>query len=190
MESTAATCAICQSPLQADEESVACAGCNAPYHAGCWQENGGCAVYGCSEVPPTEARQALEIPVSYWGQENKPCPVCAAQILAAAVRCRHCGTTFASARPQNSEEFRHQAELEVRRPALRRATIWLFVLCITSCTAPVAAPLWANWYRHHREELQGLPSLHVALCKIGLAIGLTQTALIIILTAAFVVFHR
>ena len=106
-------CAICQSPLGNESELVSCPECQAPYHAECWQENGGCAVYGCSQVPPTEHRQNIEIPVSYWGREKKPCPVCGTEILAAALRCRNCGTTFESALPPR--QWSPQAVMSSRR---------------------------------------------------------------------------
>src|SRR5881394_3850802 len=107
-------CAICQTPVKAGDAAASCPDCAAPYHAECWEENGGCGVYGCTQVPKTEHRDRLEIPVSYWGQEHKNCPVCQTQILAAAVRCRVCGTNFASARPQDANEFLQHAQRSVR----------------------------------------------------------------------------
>ena len=80
-------CAICQSPISGEEAKTVCPACRAEYHAECWEENGGCAVYGCAQVPAVELRRSIEIPVSYWGRENKPCPSCGREILAAAVRC-------------------------------------------------------------------------------------------------------
>src|SRR5689334_2486971 len=100
LHALAAKCPYCLSAFADGDEVETCPGCRAGYHRGCWQENGGCAVYGCAHVPAVESRRAIEVPMSYWGQENKPCPSCGQQILAAAVRCRHCGATFASARPQ------------------------------------------------------------------------------------------
>lgn len=41
-------CPYCQTPVSASAESVRCPGCDSPYHKDCWQENSGCAVYGCS----------------------------------------------------------------------------------------------------------------------------------------------
>src|SRR6266487_1589138 len=121
-----AKCGICLSPINEPEAKTACPACHAEYHAECWQENGGCAVYGCSQVPVVEKRQAIEIPMSYWGQENKQCPSCKREILAAAVRCRHCGATFESARPQDAEAFRQRNELSGRLPTVRRNVIVLF----------------------------------------------------------------
>src|SRR4051812_41161988 len=72
----AGRCAYCQTAIKDDEARAACQECHAEYHTDCWNENGGCAMYGCSAVPAIEPRSSLEIPVSYWGQEKKPCPAC------------------------------------------------------------------------------------------------------------------
>jgi len=50
-EGQAGLCAICQSAIGEGDVRTACPGCGAPYHAECWAENGGCAVYGCECVP-------------------------------------------------------------------------------------------------------------------------------------------
>src|SRR5215469_5744756 len=69
-------CSICLSPIAQSDSKTACPSCDAAYHAECWTENAGCAVYGCSQAPAVESRRAIEIPVSYWGQEHKNCPQC------------------------------------------------------------------------------------------------------------------
>ena len=178
-------CAICLSPINADEAKSACPACRAEYHADCWQENGGCAVYGCSQVPAVEQRHAVEIPVSYWGQENKPCPACGREILAAAVRCRHCGATFASARPEDTAEFQQRSDLEKRLPEVRRMVIWLFVFCVLPCLAPIGAIWGAVWYPSHREEVSALPSLYPALCKIGLGVAIAQAIALVVLALLY-----
>lgn len=40
-------CPFCQTPVQAGADHVTCPECKTPYHPDCWQENNGCAVYGC-----------------------------------------------------------------------------------------------------------------------------------------------
>jgi hypothetical protein len=40
-------CPYCQTPIAQGEEEVHCPACRTPHHRQCWQENGGCAVYGC-----------------------------------------------------------------------------------------------------------------------------------------------
>ena len=173
-------CAICQSPFGADDSRTACPDCQAEYHLDCWTENHGCAVYGCPQVPATEHRDTLEIPVSYWGQEHKICPMCNAQILAAAVRCKICGTTFDSAQPLDAEQFVQKTTRVVRAPALRKQAVWVFILCLVPFLAPLAVAGGAVWYWPRRKEIGALPSLYGALVKIGLLVGTSQTIILLI----------
>jgi len=185
---SAQVCSICQTPIAADEAKTACPACAAEYHAGCWEENNGCAVYGCSEVPVVEMRQSIEIPISYWGQENKPCPSCGREILAAAVRCRYCGATFSSASPEDAGEFQERRERNRRLPGVRRAVIWLFVGCVVPCLAPIGL-LWGGiWYARNRDDVLALPSLYAALCKIGLGVAIVQVAGIALMALIHAVF--
>ena len=183
-------CAICLSPIGEAEAKTVCPACTARYHTECWEENGGCAVYGCSQAPAVESRRAIEIPPSYWGQENKNCPKCGREILAAARRCRHCGATFESVRPQDAREFQQQAELSERLPAVRRTVVWLFIFSVLTCLAPVGAVWGILWYPAHREEIRALPSLYGALCKIGLAVGIGQTVALVVLTLLYALVRR
>ncbi len=180
-----ALCAICQSPMEAGEEVTQCPGCQARYHTQCWQENQGCAVYGCSEVPPTEGRQSLEIPASYWGQEEKPCPVCHEIILAAAVRCRHCGATFQSARPESMDEFRSRADRQDRSAPIPTTAVWLFIFCLLPCTAPLAGILGGVWYAAHRHDIKTLPRIYQTLCLLGLGLAALQIIVIVGFTGLY-----
>ena len=176
-----AVCAICQCPLKPGEARSACPECHAEYHEDCWKENGGCAVYGCPQVPQVEARRSVEIPGAFWGQENKPCPACGREILAAAVRCRHCGATFSSAQPEDRNAFNQRAALEARLPKARQWVIGLFVASALPCTAPIGGVWSLIWYPIHRQEVQALPPLYAALTKIGIAVGIGQTVLMAIM---------
>jgi len=48
-------CPYCQWPVGADEDHVTCPACDATHHSDCWQENSGCAVFGCPQAIHTEA---------------------------------------------------------------------------------------------------------------------------------------
>jgi hypothetical protein len=174
-------CAICQADIATGEPIITCPDCNAAYHADCWQYNKGCALYGCRQAPPTEKLNTLEMPMSYWGREQKNCPACNREIQAAAVRCRHCGATFQSARPEDKASFRARAAVEHGLPGVRRGAVWLLVLSILPCTAPLAAIFGTGWYLRHRQEVRQLPALHGALCKlaVGVAIGQSVFGLIV-----------
>ncbi len=185
----ACTCTICLTSIDHDGEPVACPSCQAPYHLECWTDNQGCGVYGCQSAPQVELRTAMEIPVSFWGQENKPCPSCNRSIAAAAMRCRHCGVTFASAQPQDANAFRAKETLTARLPATRRSITILFVLCVLPFTAPLGVLLAAIWYPIRRKEVRALPAFHGALCKIGIGIGVLETAVIILMSLLYGTTH-
>jgi predicted RNA-binding Zn-ribbon protein involved in translation (DUF1610 family) len=182
-------CAICQTPLSDGGNMVACPACHAPYHAECWAENGGCAVYGCEQVPKVGMRTGMEIPASYWGRENKPCPACGAEILAAAVRCRHCGATFASAQPEDAEAFRKRSEQGQIGPGLRRQAVWIFIFCVMPLTAPIGAVVALVWWNSHREEIKALPALHAGLARLALIVGCGQTVLAVIMGVLYAAFR-
>lgn len=175
-------CSFCHTPVTPPDTPTACPSCHAIYHPDCWEENGGCAVYGCEQSPEVEGRQAIEIPVSYWGQENKPCPNCGEEILAAAVRCRHCGATFSSTRPEDSEEFNQRESVKARMSSLKTNVTVLFVLCLIPCCAPLGAISMAIWYSFNRQDVKQMPAIYNGLCTIGLLVSIIQTVLIAIAT--------
>lgn len=164
----APVCPYCLAAVGTSTESTRCPECATVYHLECWSENGGCSVYGCGHAATVEPRQAIEVPSSYWGEEHKPCPACGKEILAAAVRCRHCGATFATARPQQSDEYRTQRAIQDKLPAARRHVVVLFVLSVIPFFAPIGLVAGLIWRRSHREELAALPPLHVAMHRISL----------------------
>jgi hypothetical protein len=44
------TCSICQKPMLAGHATLSCPACSQPYHEKCWEDNGGCAAYGCIQA--------------------------------------------------------------------------------------------------------------------------------------------
>lgn len=178
-------CGICLSPIEHEVETAACPACNALYHEECWQENKGCAVYGCSQTPQVDQRSSVEIPVSFWGQENKPCPSCGREILAAAIRCRFCGATFASAQPEDTGTFNQRSEQEKRLPQVRQTIVWTFVLSVIPCTAPIGGVWSLVWFATHRSDVEALPALYSALCKIGIGVGIGQTVIMILMSLIY-----
>lgn len=181
-------CLICQCAVGPMEPKSVCPECGKSYHSECWEENKGCAVYGCPEVPPTEALHDLEIPVSYWGKEKKTCPSCGQEILAAALRCSHCGTIFSSARPLSREEFREAEESKENRTTLKRGSILVFIVNLLTFTAPIGAIFGFFWYRSKSKSLKSVSTMYPVLVKIGLGIGIMQTVLIIVFGIIYSLF--
>lgn len=48
-KSAKSICTFCQTPIKNEDEEFLCPSCSSPYHHDCWEENKGCAVYGCGE---------------------------------------------------------------------------------------------------------------------------------------------
>lgn len=49
-----AICPYCRCPLDPDDPQTVCPGCDTPHHTDCFEENGGCTVFGCSHAPSDE----------------------------------------------------------------------------------------------------------------------------------------
>ncbi len=48
-ESAARACPFCKDEIAAGVVHIECATCHTKHHATCFEENGGCAVFGCKE---------------------------------------------------------------------------------------------------------------------------------------------
>jgi TM2 domain-containing membrane protein YozV len=58
--SAAAVCPYCRGPIEADpEQQKVCDGCGTPHHFDCYEENGGCTVFGCSAAPAEEPELSI-----------------------------------------------------------------------------------------------------------------------------------
>ena len=88
-------CPYCQMPIAADWELVRCPRCNTPYHAQCWKDNGGCAVYGCAMMAISGA-DAPGQPMAVAQAIHKvgTCPYCQTAIAAGSdyLTCPQCKT--------------------------------------------------------------------------------------------------
>ena len=173
------TCGICMSAIEATDTSTTCEGCHSPYHAECWTENGGCAVYGCTHVPKTDGLKPLEIPPAYWGREDKDCPQCGAKIMALAVRCRHCGSEVV-ARPEEKAKFQARTERRARAPRLRGTAKVFIVLSLLPVLSLIT--LVAGWlyYRSNRDEIRRLPGGTDGLYRIAIVTAAAQCALLLL----------
>lgn len=172
------TCGICMSAIEASDAAASCPGCQSPYHADCWTENGGCAVYGCTHVPKTDGLKPLEIPPAYWGREDKDCPQCGAKIMALAVRCRHCGCEVV-ARPEAKASFQQRTERRARAPILRRAAKIFLVMALLPGFALITLTAGTFYYRGNRDEIRRLPGGAEGLYRIAIGTAAAQCGILL-----------
>ena len=177
-------CAICMTAVTADEAAHACPACGARYHAECWEDNGGCAVYGCSQVPKTEGLTALEVPPAFWGREDKSCPQCGQTILAMAVRCRHCGAALGD-EPEAKGAYMRRLGRQKRAPMLRRVAVLNMVAALLPGLAIVAVIAGGLFYNRHQKDIKRLPGTYESLYRISIAVGLAQSVILAIAVTAF-----
>ncbi len=146
-------------------------------------------MYGCDQVPKVGLREDIEIPAAYWGQEAKSCPTCGAAILAAALRCRHCGMTFESARPETTGEYRKRRAAADLQSGLRRRIVWIFVACMIPLLAPLAVLFAVPWYLINRRRIWAMPPLYAALAMLGVGLGIGQSALVLGALLVYMLFR-
>jgi len=60
---SAAVCPYCRVAIEPDEaQVVVCTGCATPHHGDCFEENGGCTIFGCSAAPAAEPKLSIGAP--------------------------------------------------------------------------------------------------------------------------------
>lgn len=162
-------CSICKTLIQTSDPTITCSECVSEYHEECWERNGGCATYGCSNVPTLKPASQPSVIERTWGDE-KSCPACGRDIPSSLLSCR-CGARFPWADPMTAAQ--HQAWLEEQKIRVRnrRLFVALFLLSLFGWPAPFAG-LFAGVqaYRHH-EVLVGEDGPFLALGYGTAAIG-------------------
>jgi hypothetical protein len=177
-------CGVCQTAIAQGEEVGPCPSCAAPFHVECWEENGGCAQYGCAHMPAAVKEQAPVSAQTYWGQEEKDCPRCGMQIKVAALRCRHCGALFESGAPVTAAQLDQQAEGAARTARASTAALWLFAAGLLPLTAPLALVAGGLWVALRWRTVRSLPSNRRVMALLGL-VAAGFTTLLLLLAALF-----
>jgi hypothetical protein len=176
-------CAICQTAFAPGEQVGPCPSCGAPFHAECWDENGGCAVYGCERAPAAVAVPAA--PPSVWGQEERDCPRCGGRIKMAARRCVHCLGPVAPALPDAGGGAATTLPGRPVVPGLG-AAIFLFVAGVVPVTAPLALLFGGAWVWARRRDLRRWPTA----VRILAVAAVVTAAAVTLVTVVGLAVHR
>lgn len=59
---TVEVCPYCRAPILPEDVTTDCEGCGTRHHSDCYQENGGCTIFGCSKAPAEEPKLTVSPP--------------------------------------------------------------------------------------------------------------------------------
>lgn len=100
-------CPICCTPIEDGDIQITCPDCEVAYHKECWEDNKGCATYGCKSA------QCLDVHASLDTAESlTPCPWCQTLLPPKTIICSNCGKrtdlySSESSLGRNVSEFFH-----------------------------------------------------------------------------------
>jgi TM2 domain-containing membrane protein YozV len=75
---SAVVCPYCRDAIEQEEsQAVVCPGCGTIHHSDCFEENGGCTVFGCSAAPAPEPKLSIGAPDLNLTASARPVPLVA-----------------------------------------------------------------------------------------------------------------
>jgi hypothetical protein len=177
---TSSLCLYCREPVLDERDAYHCPGCQQIHHLECWEELGGCTVYGCPRMVPVEKAPEIQ---TFWGVTEKTCPICAETIAVADRTCPFCGTAFDDDRPVTREQMLHRDQTP---PApLRRTAAVLLAFSVLGVTTPLTLLSGGMWYLMKRKQLAEERSNAHALTLIALIVSALYVVLIVAGVLAF-----
>ncbi len=99
-------CPVCSSEIQPTDEKIMCPDCKMSYHKDCWNDNNGCATYGCKSAgclnpPPMKIdvtdfsndsdQKSIAASSPMQESESIECPFCHTKLAEGTQMCWSCG---------------------------------------------------------------------------------------------------
>lgn len=160
-------CAICQGPILQGDASRQCTSCSQIYHAECWNENRGCAAYGCPEVgslDPAPAAEPVGAPVTAPAAAPPPAPELpiAAKTAEAPAHDYHGPPAF-------------PWDFALLGGSVLGTIIGAFTFGIPALFVGIASAVYAV---RQRDGRYGLATLCAVICLLGVACGIITSSFI------------
>jgi len=151
-------CAICQGPILAGDTAHQCVSCSQTYHAECWNENHGCAAYGCPEVGSLDVPPAA---VAVGGPSDSSDPAIAAR------------TEIADESLEEPKAF--PWDFALLGGSVLGTVIGAFTFGLPALLVGIASAIYAM---RRRDGRHGLATLSAVICLFGFAGGLITSSFI------------
>jgi len=163
-----AVCPCCLFTISNADPERRCPACQTPHHQVCWDELGGCAIYGCPQM--VEVRKAGGDDVNWWGQTAKT-------ISMAELECPFCHTKFEDIRPIQREDL--FATPKQRDPAARGSAVRLLIFSTLGFFSPITLLIGLVWYLRKKKELLEAGGSTRALVLISIVVSVLYVVIIL-----------
>jgi len=173
-------CTICQTSFLPDETIKKCERCKCKFHLECWNENGGCATYGCINSPKMTKTSEQFWEQTFWGTKTKICPMCRETIKVGELRCPYCNEQFDTIEPISSEEIKDRLTKRPQDIRENKGAILIFICGLLGISAPFNLVFGGIWYQKNRKKLKEASPIHNLLAIVGLSVSVIYTLLIAI----------
>jgi hypothetical protein len=163
-------CSICQSTISEFDHIKTCEKCKNEYHIDCWNENEGCATYGCPNVSLMNSTTQS----NNQKQLKKTCPACKEEINYEDDRCPYCKTILSSIRPflSTKDNFSYKEY---------KPGIYILVFTVLVITAPFSLIFGSAWYFNNKENIKKCNPMVKYLTLGGLSLSALYTILLLLM---------
>jgi hypothetical protein len=173
------TCPICQTTIAPHENVINCPTCQQSHHRECWDEIGGCAVYGCKSAPQSAKAQDTGPVLSAWG-DVKQCPMCGEQIKAIALRCRYCGSNFDTVDPLSAQDLRDRVTRQANVGSIRVAAIVIFIFSVIGVLAPLMLIISLVWVLSSRQKISAAGPAYLVLGYAAAGLSIVYSVMMLV----------